>query len=77
LATQKLEAAVSVFGAVAKAKLNNPAIAGAAQEQLRGPESLIKALAATAGLSADSLELVGETSLSDLKRGNRPPEPRP
>lgn len=66
--TVTLEAAVSTYGASVKAKLNNPAISGAPESQLRGPlETLIKNLAECAGLPRDSVGLVDETSLDELQ----------
>ncbi len=60
--------AVSVYGASVKAKLKNVAIDGAPEDQLRGPlDVLFGALAELAGLPADSVQLVGETTLSELK----------
>ena len=60
--------AVSAFGAEAKSKLDNPAISGAPEDQLRAPlEGLIKALAALGGLAPGVLSLVGETTLSHLQ----------
>ncbi len=60
--------AVSAFGAAVKAKLANPAISGAPEDQLRGPlETLIRDLNEAAGLVAGELQLVGETSLKHLQ----------
>ncbi len=60
--------AVSAYGASVKAKLANVAISSAPEDQLRGPlESLIKDLAATEGMAANTVQFVGETTLSDLK----------
>jgi hypothetical protein len=60
--------AVSDFGASAKAKLSNPAISGAPEDQLRGPlETLFHDLAEIIGLPAKAIDLVGETTLSDIK----------
>ena len=60
--------AVSAFGASAKAKLANVAIGGEPEDQLRAPlEALIHELAEVGGLPVGSVQLVGETSLSDLK----------
>ncbi len=59
---------VSAFGAAAKAKLHNPAISGAPEDQLRSPlEDLIKALAALDGLPPGAIALVGETTLSAMQ----------
>jgi hypothetical protein len=61
-------AAVSAFGASAKAKLANIAISGAPEDQLRGPlEDLVRDLSEIGGLPSGAVNLVGETSLSDLK----------
>ncbi len=63
-----LASAISKFGASLKPKLANPAIAGAPEDQLRGPlETLFHDLAAAAGLPANAVHLVGETTQSDLK----------
>jgi hypothetical protein len=60
--------AVSAYGASAKAKLANVAIAGAPEDQLRGPlEQLVKDLAEIGGLPVGAVHLVGETSLADIK----------
>jgi hypothetical protein len=59
---------VSAFGAEARAKLDNPAISGAPEDQLRAPlESLFHALAALDDLAPAGLSLVGETTLSHLQ----------
>ncbi len=58
---------VSAFGAEAKAKLDNPAISGAPEDQLRAPlERLFHELAALGGLAPAGLSLVGETTLSQM-----------
>ena len=68
LAGKTVATAVSEFGASIKPKLAGTAITGAPEDQLRGPlETLFKDLAALAGLSAASLDMVGETTLSHLK----------
>jgi hypothetical protein len=68
LAGKTVADAVSAYGASVKPKLANIAISGAPEDQLRGPlESLIKDLAEIGGLSAGAIELVGETTLSELK----------
>jgi hypothetical protein len=60
--------AVSAYGASVKAKLANVAISGAPEDQLRGPlEVLIRDLAAVEGMSPNGVELVGETTLAELK----------
>ena len=59
---------VSAFGAEAKAKLDNPAISGAPEDQLRAPlERLLHELAALGGLAPAGLSLVGETTLSQMQ----------
>ena len=68
LAAKTLADAVSAYGASAKGKLSNVAISGAPEDQLRSPlESLIRDLAAIDGTTAGAVELVGETTLSELK----------
>jgi hypothetical protein len=68
LAAKTLAAAVSAYGASATGKLSNVAISGAPEDQLRGPlESLIRDLGAIEGMPADSIHLVGETALTELK----------
>jgi hypothetical protein len=63
-----VEEAVAEFGAAAKAKLSNPAVSGAPEDQLRAPlETLLQRLGRLAGLPEGALSLVGETSLADLK----------
>jgi Type ISP C-terminal specificity domain/N-6 DNA Methylase len=63
-----VEEAVAEFGAAAKAKLSNPAVSGAPEDQLRAPiEALLGQLSRLAGLPEGALSLVGETSLADLK----------
>ena len=60
--------AVSAFGASAKAKLSSPAIAGAPEDQLRGPlEALVRDLSEIGGLPSGAVHLIGETTLSSLK----------
>ena len=59
---------ISAFGAEAKAKLDNPAISGAPEDQLRAPlERLLHELAALGGLAPAGLSLVGETTLSQMQ----------
>ncbi len=66
-AADRLAQAVSAFGAAAKATLNNAAISGEPEDQLRTPLiALVKQLAALTGLAGHDTELVGETRLSDL-----------
>jgi len=62
-----LDDAIAAFGAAAKATLDNPAITGEPEDQLRTPlVTLVKAIADLTGLAAHNTELVGETKLSDL-----------
>lgn len=62
-----LDDAVSRFGASATATLDNPAITGQPEDQLRTPlVALVKDIGGLIGLAAHDTELVGETSLSDL-----------
>ena len=59
---------VSAFGAEAKAKLDNPAVSGAPEDQLRAPlEKLFHELAALGGHAPAGLWLVGETTLSQMQ----------
>ena len=59
---------VSAFGAEARAKLDNPAVSGAPEDQLRAPlEGLFHGLAALDDLAPAGLSLVGETTLSHLQ----------
>ena len=60
--------AVSAFGASLKPKLTSAAIAGAPEDQLRGPlEILIRELAELGGIPPNATHLIGETTLSHLK----------
>lgn len=64
---QKLETAVSAFGAAAKAKLSNPGVTGQPEDQLRRPiEDLVLSIAEMAGFARKDIILVGETRLADL-----------
>ncbi len=66
--TEGLNALIAKFGAAAKAKLNNPSVSGAPEDQLRAPlESLIVDLSVLTGLPSDAVVPVGESSLADLK----------
>ena len=66
--TITLQAAISRFGAAAKAKLTNVAAAGEPEDQLRAPlEHLIGDFAELCRFRRDSVVAVGESSLSDLK----------
>ena len=68
LAVKTVAIAISNFGASAKAKLSNPAISGAPEDQLRGPlEALFHDLAQIGGLPSKAINLVGETTLTHLK----------
>ena len=68
MAAKSLANAVSAYGASLKPKLSNIAITGAPEDQLRGPlETLIKDLAEVGGLAVGTIQLVGETTLSDIK----------
>jgi hypothetical protein len=68
LSEAKVRGAVSVFGASARSKLSNPAVAGAPEDQLRGPlEVLIRELGEIGGLPAGIIQLIGETTLGDIK----------
>ncbi len=59
---------VSAFGAEARAKLDNPAISGAAEDQLRAPlERLFHELTDLDDLAPGGLSLVGETTLAHLQ----------
>jgi hypothetical protein len=62
-----LNKAVSAFGAATKAKLSNPAVTGAPEDQLRAPlEALFQTLSKLAGHPAGATSLVGESSLTAL-----------
>ena len=64
---QTLAAAVSAFGASAKAKLANKAVSGQPEDQLRAPlEALVRDLASFAGFPPGAVNLVGEITLSHL-----------
>ncbi|HMK78863.1 MAG TPA: N-6 DNA methylase [Xanthobacteraceae bacterium] len=68
MASKTVADAVSRFGTSVKSKLSNIAISGAPEDQLRGPlDVFFQDLAGLAGLPADSVHLVGETTQSDLK----------
>lgn len=64
--SKSLENAVAAFGKTTTAKLRNPAITGAPEDQLRGPlEALMADLAEIAGHASGAVQLVGETTLSE------------
>jgi hypothetical protein len=68
LAGKTVASAVSAFGASVKPKLAGIAIAGAPEDQLRGPlEALVRDLAEIGGMAGGSVHLVGETTLAHLK----------
>jgi hypothetical protein len=68
MAEKTVANAVSAYGASVKPKLTNIAIGGAPEDQLRGPlDALLRELAQISGLPADSVYLVGETTLAHLK----------
>lgn len=63
-----VETAVSEFGALAKAKLDNPSATGEPEDQLRAPfEQLLSRLAVLSGFKAANVVAVGETSLSEIR----------
>ena len=63
-----LRQAITAFGIEAKSKLSNPAASGAPEDQLRAPlEVLISRMAEISGLRPDTVGVVGEASLADLK----------
>lgn len=60
--------AISRFGAAVKSKLNNPAVSGAPEDQLRAPlEGLFNEITDLIGPGAADAVMVGESSLADLK----------
>jgi hypothetical protein len=68
LAGKTVAAAVSKYGASVKPKLASVAIGGAPEDQLRGPlDTFVRDLAEVGGFPADSVHLVGETTLVGLK----------
>jgi len=68
LAGKTVTDAVSQYGVSTKSKLANIAISGAPEDQLRGPlETLIHDLASIGGLPVNSVHLIGETTLSEIK----------
>ncbi|MDQ6436526.1 type ISP restriction/modification enzyme [Mesorhizobium sp. LHD-90] len=67
MAAITLAEAVSAYGVSLRPKLANPAIGGQPEDQLRAPlELLVKDLARAGSLQGD-VQLVGETSLADIK----------
>jgi hypothetical protein len=67
-----IEAAISNFGAAAKAKLTTPAATGQPEDQIRAPfEQLLLDMATLSGFPEDSIVAVGESSVSDLKNPPR------
>ena len=63
-----LRDAVAAFGREAKSKLSNPGASGEPEDQLRAPlEALVGNLAELAGLHAGTVNMVGETSLAEIK----------
>jgi N-6 DNA Methylase len=68
LAGKTIAVAVSKYGASVKPKLASIAIDGAPEDQLRGPlDSLVQDLAEVAGLPVGAVQLIGETTLAELK----------
>lgn len=66
MSNSEFESAIAAFGRAAKAKLSNPAISGAPEDQLRGPlEALVGKLALIAGHMPSTVAMVGETSLAE------------
>lgn len=68
MSAKSLADAISQYGARLKPKFSSAAISGAPEDQLRGPlETLLHDLAELAGLPPKAINLVGETTLSDIK----------
>jgi hypothetical protein len=68
VANKTFAEAISKFGAAAKAKLSNPAITGAPEDQLRNPlETLLRDLAELGGMPPSAVQLVGEATVKHLK----------
>lgn len=66
--TPAILAAVSKYGAEAKEKLSNPGAKGEPEDQLRSPfEILFADLAEARGIARNTVALVGESSVSELK----------
>jgi hypothetical protein len=67
LTTDRLDEAVSRFGASLKPKFSGAAIAGSPEDQLRGPlDTLVQDIVRALGLIADVV-LIGETSIVELE----------
>ena len=65
---KRLDDIISDFGAKAKVKLDNAAVSGAPEDQLRAPlEGLIYDIAGLLGMPSNQIAAVGETSLAGLK----------
>ncbi len=63
-----VEDAVAEFGALAKAKLNNPSATGEPEDQLRAPfEQFLSRMAVLSGFKTTNVVAVGETSLSEIR----------
>ena len=59
--------AVSKFGQAATATLNNPAVTGQPEDQLRTPlVNLFKDISGLIGLATTDTDLVGETAMAEL-----------
>lgn len=68
MSNPSLQDAISAFGQSVTAKLSNPAISGAPEDQLRGPlETLVEQIAQICGKSPDAIGLVGETNLGEAR----------
>ena len=66
MTTKTFDDAISAFGRSTTAKLNNPAISGAPEDQLRGPlEALIADMAEITGHAPGAVDVVGETTLPE------------
>jgi hypothetical protein len=66
--SQRLRAAISSFGAEARAKLVNLGAIGEPEDQLRAPlERLLVDLGELCGLPRKAIVTVGESALHDLK----------
>ena len=64
---ERLNAAISAYGELAKSKLSSPAATGGQEDQLRAPlEGLFQELATLAGNRSGTVTLVGETTLTAL-----------